>query len=216
MFLRLFGTHLSLVPQKLLLPHQEQNQCLENKLDAYIPQRSRAARTAAGARARPAAPSSGWIHRLCLPAWRLPRVARSGADPRGSRRCAAPRGSPRGAASRGSPRGAAPRGVRAPRTHCAPARRCVPPAWRAARGARPSGERRSGAAAAVGNAGGGHLGFVDREGSGRGISTETNGRWPARPGYELGILLKGGTMDISPAEAHLSELLYRYLLTEHG
>ena len=23
-------------------------------------------------------------------------------------------------------------------------------------------------------------------------------------------------MDVSPAEAHLSELLYRYLLTEHG
>ena len=37
-----------------------------------------------------------------------------------------------------------------------------------------------------------------------------------RSGYELGILLKRGTMDISPAEFHLSELLYRYLLTEHG
>jgi len=115
----------------------------------------------------------------------------------------------------GSPRGAAPRGARTPRTNARALRAC-PPAWRAGRGARLPGEHRSGAVAAVGNAGGGCLGFVDREGSGRGISTETNGRWPARPGYELGILLKRGTMDISPAEAHLSELLYRYLVTEHG
>ncbi|KAG2658612.1 hypothetical protein PVAP13_1KG294810 [Panicum virgatum] len=140
-------------------------------------------------------PARGRIHRLCLPAWRFPRVVRPPA---------APRGSPRLAAWRGPARREGP--MHALRAHAA--LRACPPAWRAGRGARPPGERRSGAAAAVGSAGGGRLGFVDREGSGRGISTDTNGRWPARPGYKLGILLKGGTMDISPAEAHLSELLY--------
>ena len=195
MFLRSFGTHLSLAPQKLLLLHQEQNQCLENKLDVYIPQRSRG--------------------------WQLARRPWRGRDQRrpargGSTACAwLPAW--RGPAQREDP------------THarCAHAAlRACPPAWRAGRGAHPPGEKGEGhadlgrrrlwAAPAAALLAGGRLGFVDREGSGRGISTDTNGRWPARPGYELGILLKGGTMDISPAEAHLSELLYRYLLTEHG
>jgi len=140
------------------------------------------ARTAAGARARPAAPSSGRIHRLCL----APRAAR--------------------------PRAAL----------CA-----CPPAWRSGRGAHPPGEKGEGhtdlgrrrlwAAPAAALLAGGRLGFVDREGSGRGISTDTNGRWPAREvQLRAGHFTHRGTMDISPAESHLSELLYRYLLTEHG
>ena len=153
-----------------------------------------AARTAAGARARLAAPSSGRIHRLCL----APRVAR----PRAARGPHARTARPRGAA-------------------------CPPPAWRAGRGAHPPGEKGEGhadlgqrrlwAPPAAALLAGGRLGFVDREGSGRGISTDTNGRWPAREvRLRAGHFTHRGTMDISPAESHLSELLYRYLLTEHG
>ena len=128
-----------------------------------------------------------------------------------------------------SSRGAPPRGARTPRTHGAPARilRACPPAWRAGRGAHPPGEKGEGhadlgqrrlwAAPAAALLAGGRLGFVDREGSGRGISTDTNGRWPAREvRLRAGHFTHRGTMDISPVESHLSELLYRYLLTEHG
>ena len=105
--------------------------------------------------------------------------------------------------------------------------RACPPAWRAGRGAHPPGEKGEGhadlgrrrlwAAPAAALLAGGRLGFVDREGSGRGISTDTNGRWPAREvRLRAGHFTHRGTMDISPAESHLSELLYRYLLTEHG
>ena len=106
--------------------------------------------------------------------------------------------------------------------------RACPPAWRAGRGAHPPGEKGEGhadlgrrrrlwAAPAAALLAGGRLGFVDREGSGRGISTDTNGRWPAREvRLRAGHFTHRGTMDISSAESHLSELLYRYLLTEHG